>query len=147
MLFRSLDPALFLLPGKALSNAPRNVVTASMGWTPSLGNSGLSALFYVDARMTSDYNTGSDLFPEKAQDGFATVNARIGLRGPGQKWALEFWAQNLTNQQYEQVAFNTPFQGSGSVANVKAFGGTANQTFSAFLAEPRTYGATARFKF
>ena len=146
-----LDPALFLLPGSALSNAPRNVVTGSFSWTPEIGSTGLSALFYVDARMTSDYNTGSDLFPEKIQDGFATVNGRIGIRGPGQKWALEFWAQNLLNQDYTQVAFNTPFQGSNSRAQVQAFGSpnfaTANQTFSAFLAEPRTFGVTGRFKF
>lgn len=143
----ALDPALFLLPGQALSNAPRNVVTSSIAWTPRLGNSGLSGLIYVDQRTTSDYNTGSDLFPEKKQDAFTTVNARVGIRGPKEQWAIELWAQNLTNTQYEQVAFNTPFQGSGSVANVQAFGGTANQTISAFLAEPRTYGVTLRGKF
>ncbi|MGL4302758.1 MAG: TonB-dependent receptor [Sphingomonas sp.] len=142
-----LDPALFLLPGQALSNAPRNVVTSSIAWTPRLGNSGLSGLIYVDQRTTSDYNTGSDLFPEKKQDGFTTVNARVGIRGPKEQWAIELWAQNLTNTQYEQVAFSTPFQGSNSVANVQAFGGTANQTISAFLAEPRTYGVTLRGKF
>jgi outer membrane receptor protein involved in Fe transport len=142
-----LDPALFLLPGQALSNAPRNVVTSSIAWTPRLGSSGLSGLIYVDQRTTSDYNTGSDLFPEKKQDGFTTVNARVGIRGPKEQWAIELWAQNLTNTQYEQVAFSTPFQGSNSVANVQAFGGTANQTISAFLAEPRTYGVTLRGKF
>ena len=33
-------------------------------------------------RMTGDYNTGSDLFPQKEQDGYALVNARVGIRGP-----------------------------------------------------------------
>ncbi|HEX4738290.1 MAG TPA: TonB-dependent receptor [Allosphingosinicella sp.] len=142
-----LDPALFLLPGMEVSNAPRNVVTASITWTPRIGDSGLSGLVYVDSRLTSGYNTGSDLFPEKYQSGYALFNARIGIRGPGQRWSLELWAQNLFNQNYQQVAFNTPFQGSGSRANVQAFGGTANQTFSSFLAEPRTYGITGRFRF
>ncbi len=146
-----LDPALFLLPGDNLSNAPKHVVTGSVAWTPDIGSSGLSGLVYVDTRMTSDYNTGSDLFPEKEQDGFFTVNARLGIRGAEQKWALELWAQNLFNQDYAQVAFNTPFQGSNSVAHIKAFGSpsfaTANQLFSAFLAEPRTFGLTGRFRF
>ena len=146
-----LDPALFLLPGSNLSNAPKDVVTGSFAWTPDIGASGLSGLVYVDARMTGDYNTGSDLFPEKKQDGFATVNARLGIRGPKERWAVEFWAQNLFNQDYTQVAFNTPFQGSNSVAHVQNFGSpsfaTANQLFSAFLAEPRTYGITLRGKF
>ena len=142
-----LDRALFLLPGSQLSNAPDNVVTTSFAWTPDLGHNGLSGLLYVDSRLTSDYNTGSDLAPEKKQDGFAIVNARIGLRGKNQIWALEVWAQNVFNQNYIQVAFNTPFQGAGSSANVAAFGGTGNALYSAFLAEPRTYGITLRGRF
>jgi outer membrane receptor protein involved in Fe transport len=142
-----LDPALFLLPGNQMSNAPKNVVTTSLAWTPDIGSNGLSALFYVDSRLTSDYNTGSDLAPEKKQDGFALVNARIGLRGRDQLWAVEFWAQNVFNQDYIQVAFNTPFQGAGSVANTQAFGSTSNALYSAFLAEPRTYGLTLRSRF
>ncbi|MBJ6120244.1 TonB-dependent receptor [Sphingomonas mollis] len=143
----ALDPALFLLPGNQLSNAPKNVVTTSFAWTPDIGSNGMSALFYVDSRLTSDYNTGSDLAPEKKQDGFALVNARIGIRGRDQLWALEFWAQNLLNQDYIQVAFNTPFQGAGSIANTQRFGTTANALYSSFLAEPRTYGVTLRSRF
>ena len=143
----ALSNALFLLPGSQLSNAPKHVVTASFAYTPDLGNSGLSGLFYIDSRTSSDYNTGSDLFPEKAQDGFTVVNARIGLRGPDQRWAVELWGQNVFNKNYQQVAFNTPFQGAGSIAQTQAFGTTANQLFYSFLAEPRTYGVTVRGKF
>jgi outer membrane receptor protein involved in Fe transport len=148
-----LDPALFLLPGDNLSNAPKYTATASATWTPELGNSGLSLLVYADARLTGDYNTGSDLFPEKEQDSYALINARLGLRGPEQRWSVEFWAQNLFNQDYQQVAFNTPFQGSNSVAHITSPGfgspsfATANQLFSSFLAEPRTFGITGRFRF
>ncbi|MEG3087906.1 TonB-dependent receptor [Sphingomonas sp. PB4P5] len=143
----ALDPALFLLAGKQLSNAPRNVVTSSVSWTPELGGNGLSGLFYVDGRMSSDYNTGSDLFVEKEQDAFFVMNARIGLRGPDKKWAVELWAQNLLDTNYQQVAFNAPFQGAGSQAQVEAFGGTGNQIFTSYLAEPRTYGLTLRSRF
>jgi iron complex outermembrane recepter protein len=143
----ALSPALFLLPGQNLSNAPENVVTTSLSFTPDIGSSGLSGLFYVDSRFTSDFNTGSDLFPEKAQDSFFVVNARVGIRGPGQRWALEFWGQNVFDVKYQQVAFNAPFQGANSVAQTQAFGSIGNQLFSAFLAEPRTYGITGRFRF
>jgi outer membrane receptor protein involved in Fe transport len=144
---QALDAALFLLSGSNLSNAPKHTVTASTAWTPDIGSSGLTALFYVDGRMTSDYNTGSDLFPEKAQDGFFLMNARVGIRGPQQKWALEVWAQNLLDTNYQQVAFNAPFQGAGSQAQTQAFGSTANQIFSSYLGEPRTYGLTLRSRF
>jgi outer membrane receptor protein involved in Fe transport len=148
----ALANELFQLPGSNLSNAPKYVVTGSVAWTPDIGSSGLSGLFYVDTRMTSDYNTGSDLLPEKVQDGFAVVNARIGLRGPEQKWAVELWAQNLFDKNYDQVAFNSPLQasGTGSLAHQKEFGTAtsfSSQLFSAFLSEPRTFGVTLRGKF
>ena len=142
-----LDGALFELAGAQMSNAPRNVVTSSVSWTPEIGNSGLTGLFYADARMSSDYNTGSDLFIEKEQDGFVVVNARIGLRGPDNNWALEGWVQNLFDTNYQQVAFNAPFQGANSASHVQRFGGTANQLFASFIAEPRTYGVTLRKRF
>ena len=129
-----LDPALRLLPGDNLSNAPEITTTASLSYTPPIGNSGLSGLFYLNTRMTSDYNTGSDLLYGKEQDGYILVNGRIGIRGPDEKWAIELWAQNLFDQDYTQVAFNTPFV-------------APQQTFSAYLAEPRTYGITVRAGF
>src|SRR3712207_9426737 len=49
--------------------------------------------------LTSDYNTGSDLFPEKEQDAYVLVNARIGIRGPEQRWSIEAWAQNLLDRK------------------------------------------------
>ncbi|MCZ8324214.1 MAG: TonB-dependent receptor [Sphingomonadaceae bacterium] len=144
-----LDPALRFLPGRNMSNAPEYVVTGSMAYTPAIGDSGMTALFYVDTRLTSDYNTGSDLFPQKGQDGFALVNARIGVRGADDAWSLEFWAQNLLNKDYAQVAFNSPFQAGGAGApftDANNFPG-GRQLFSQFLAEPRTYGVTLRGKF
>jgi outer membrane receptor protein involved in Fe transport len=137
-----------MLPGQNMSNAPEYVVTSSLAWTPEIGGSGLSGLFYVDTRVTSDYNTGSDLFPQKEQDGYAITNARIGLRGPDERWALELWAQNLFDVDYQQVAFNSPFQAganTGAFADPQFPGG--RQIFSAFLAEPRTYGVTLRTRF
>ncbi|HEX2762696.1 MAG TPA: TonB-dependent receptor [Allosphingosinicella sp.] len=149
-----LDPALFLLPGDNLSNAPELVSTFSFAWTPRIGGGGMSGLFYIDGRMSDDYNTGSDLFPEKEQEAFALFNARVGIRGPEQRWSVELWAQNLFNQDYQQVAFNTPFQGTNSRAHIMSANGggspnfaTANQLFSSFLAEPRTFGITGRFRF
>lgn len=143
-----LDQALRMLPGNAMSNAPKWVGTGSVAWTPDLTDS-LSALFYIDGRLTGDYNTGSDLFPQKEQDGFFIANARIGIRGPDERWALELWGQNIFNKNYAQVAFNSPFQ-EGATSQTTAFADPqypgGRQIFSMYLAEPRTYGATIRFK-
>lgn len=143
-----LDLALRKLPGDNLSNAPEFVATSSVTWTPDIGSNGMSGLVYIDGRLTSDYNTGSDLFPQKEQDSFAVFNARIGLRGPDEAWGLELWGQNIFNQDYAQVAFNSPFQaGQSSAPFVDPQYPGGRQIFSQFLAEPRTYGITLRGKF
>ncbi|MEP2236145.1 MAG: TonB-dependent receptor [Alteripontixanthobacter sp.] len=129
-----LDPALRLLPGDNLSNAPELVATSSFTWTPPLGNSGMEGLFFVNARMTDDYNTGSDLLFGKEQDGYVIVNGRIGVTNIADAFSIEGWVSNLFDKDYTQVAFNTPFV-------------APQQTYSAFLAEPRTYGITVRGRF
>jgi outer membrane receptor protein involved in Fe transport len=143
-----LDQALRKLPGDNLSNAPEIVATASFAWTPDLGGSGMSGLVYFDTRLTDDYNTGSDLFPQKEQDSYAIFNARVGIRGPDQRWSIEFWGQNIFNQNYSQVAFNSPFQegAAGAPFTDPQYPG-GRQIFSAYLAEPRTYGVTLRTRY
>ena len=113
-----LNQALRMLPGKRVSNAPKTVITGALAWTPPIGGSGLSGLFYVDARYSSHYNTGSDLFPQKGQESYTLVNGRIGIRGPDERWAVELWAQNLFDKNYTQVAFNSPFQEGAASAPV-----------------------------
>lgn len=143
-----LDPALRKLPGDNLSNAPELVATASLAWTPEIGSNGMTGLVYFDTRLSGDYNTGSDLFPQKEQDSYAVVNGRIGLRGPDEKWGIELWAQNIFKKNYTQIGFNSPFQAGGaSAAFVDPQFPGGRQIFSAFLAEPRTYGITLRGKF
>ncbi|MET0364932.1 MAG: TonB-dependent receptor, partial [Sphingobium sp.] len=146
-----LDPALFLLPGQKMFNTPDIVLTTSAAWTPRIGQSGLSAIFYVDGRLTADTNAGADLYPEKAQDGYFLLGARIGLRGPDRRWALEFWGQNLLDTNYSQVIFNSPLQSTGpnNQSTAQLNGTTSsmtNQLFSGYIGEPRTYGVTLRWK-
>ena len=149
---RPLSPVLFQLPGNAVSNAPQYVVTAGMSWSPPIGDSGMSALFYLDTRLQGDTNTGSDLDLEKVQDAFYTINGRIGLYGPDRKWGIELWAQNLLNRKYFMIAADMPLQGGGTFRSVAApastgLSGTANQLFVGFPGEPRTFGVTLRGKF
>ena len=149
---RPLSPVLFQLPGRDVGNANRAAATAGLTWTPEIGDSGLSGLVYVDTRLQSDTNTGSDLDVEKIQDAFVVVNGRLGLFGRNRRWGVEVWAQNLFNERYFQIAADMPLQGSGTFRSVAApaargFGATANQLFVGFPGEPRTYGATVRFQF
>jgi len=150
-----LNPALRVLPGKNISNAPRLVGTGAFAYNPLIGNSGMRALLYIDGRVTSHYNTGSDLFPQKDQRSYAVFNGRVGLQDDDGHWSVEIWAQNLTKQNYAQVAFNSPFQAGGGLTPPFDPGFTlapfvdpqypgSRQLFSMFLAEPRTFGITVR---
>jgi outer membrane receptor protein involved in Fe transport len=145
-----LSPVLFQLPGRRTFSAEW-AVTGAISYTPQITDS-LRALFYLDARMQSDVNTGSDLDLEKIQDGFGLVNGRIGLLGPDRQWSVEIWGQNLFNTKYQQISADTPGQGGGTFRAVAApatsgLGGTANQLFISFPGEPRTFGITVRGKF
>ena len=141
-----IDP-LFQLPGRRVSNSAQLTATGSLGWTPPIGDSGMHALLYADVRHSSSFNTGSDLDLEKIQKSFNVVNARIGLRGPGERWGIELWAQNLFNRNYYQVGFDAPLQGRGATRSVQSgFTARSNALYAAFLGEPRTYGLTLRAK-
>ncbi|WCT72434.1 TonB-dependent receptor [Sphingomonas naphthae] len=143
---RALATPLFQLPGRPLSNAPAVTLTGSGGWTPAIGD-GLRGLIYADFRYQSAIVTGSDLDLEKRQQGFLTVNARIGLTGRDARWGIELWAQNLLNTTYYQVGFDEPLQGSGTIRSTQGFGTTTTQLYGAFLGDPRTWGLTVRTRF
>jgi iron complex outermembrane recepter protein len=145
-----LSPSLFQLPGRRLSNSSLWTLTGAFTYTPPIGNSGLSGLFYVDGRYQSEFNTGSDLDLEKLQGDYFVMNARVGLRGPDDVWGLELWARNLLDEDYQQVAFDMPIQGATgtTIRGVEqGFYPRATQLFGSFLAEPRTYGVTVRTRF
>ncbi len=144
-------PQLSLLPGARASFAPEWSATGSINFDRSMGN-GLRAGFSLAAKYMDDYNTGSDLLPYKLQEAFTTVNGRIMIGTEDERWTAEFWVQNLTDEEYTQVAYNAFLQGSAFQTTVQPNGTFYNpaldtQTYDAFLGQPRTYGATLRFKY
>ena len=129
------DPSRFpfvsLLPGNTVSFAPEWSATTAVSFDRSIGM-GLRAGFNLSAKYTTEYNTGSDLLPIKMQDAFTLLNGRVSIGSEDERWTLEVWGQNLTDEEYNQVVFNTPLQ-SGS--------------YNAFRGAPRTYGATLRVQY
>jgi outer membrane receptor protein involved in Fe transport len=124
-------PALFRLPNAQMSFAPEWSASLATTYEHNLGSS-MQWRFNVGAKYTSEYNTGSDLNPVKLQEALTLVNARLGIGAQDQKWALEAWAQNLTDEEYYQVVFDATLQ---------------TGTFNSYLGAPRTYGLTLRFQF
>jgi outer membrane receptor protein involved in Fe transport len=148
-------PGLSLLPGARASFAPEWSATGSINFDRAIGN-GLRMGFSLAAKYSTEYNTGSDLLPYKLQDAFTTVNGRVSIGSEDDRWTLDIWAQNLTDEEYVQVAYNGFLQGSGFQTTPTVGGPYAgtyydpakdSQTIDAFLGQPRTYGATLRFKY
>ena len=120
-----------------LSLAPLWSASLSGTYTQPIGDS-YKARFNAGAKYNSDYNTGSDLDPGKAQKAFTLVNARLGFGPANDRWSIEAWVENAFDTNYKQVAFNSGFQ------NVPT---NATGVLDAFLGAPRTFGGTARIKF
>jgi iron complex outermembrane receptor protein len=148
-------PAASLLPGSRPSFAPEYSASLSINFERNLG-SGLRGGFSLAGKYMSEYNTGSDLSPFKMQDAFTTVNGRISIGSEDERWTMELWGQNITDEEYLQVGYNGPLQGTAFQSTVQAAGshpGTYynqaldTQTYNAFLGQPRTYGMTLRFKY
>ena len=142
---------LSLLPGARASFAPEWSATGSVNYERNMGG-GIRAGFSLAAKYMGDYNTGSDLLPAKQQDAFTTLNGRFMVGSEDERWTAEFWVQNLTDEEYVQVVYNAPLQGSAFQGTVQPNGTFYNpaldsQTYDAFLGQPRTYGATLRFRY
>ena len=132
--------ALYKLPGAQVSFAPDWSGSLAMTYEHGFGD-GLVGRFNIGAKYMSDYNTGSDLDVEKAQDAFTVVNARLGFGRDDNRWMVELWAQNLFDEEYAQVGFDAPLQ------NVSPAPGNPFNSYNAFLGAPRTYGVTFRVSY
>ncbi len=131
--YADLQPggALQALPGHHISFAPLWSASASLTYQWDF-TGGLLGRFNIGSKYVSEHNTGSDLDPEKIQDGFALVNARLGIGARSGRWTVELWGQNLTDETYKQVGFDAPLQPGA---------------WNAFLGPPRTYGVTLRVRY
>ncbi|MGJ3232879.1 MAG: TonB-dependent receptor [Oceanicaulis sp.] len=139
------DALVDAIEGRDFSLSPEHFLTAQAIYErPIFDNLLFTAS--TDARYVSEYNTGSDLDPEKVQDAFTLVNARIGIGREDGRWSIEAWGRNITNETYAQVAFDMFAQGR---RGTPPSAGTSleprnSASYGAFLGAPATYGVTLR---
>jgi len=132
--------ALYKLPGSQVSFAPEWSVSGAVTYEWEL-DEGVLARFNIGGKYMSEFNTGSDLDPEKMQDGFTVVNARVGIGGSDRNWSLELWGLNIFDKYYTQVGFDAPLQNLSPLPN------NPLNSFNAFPGAPATYGITYRKRF
>ncbi|MGB3740412.1 MAG: TonB-dependent receptor [Pontixanthobacter sp.] len=145
------------LCGNELTNAPDIVGIMGATYEKDL-SANLDFFISAQARIESDQRTSTQAIvpPTQAafdaggqavidnapliigdvQDGNIFVNLRAGIGSIDDRFQIEAYANNLTNEVTRGVTFNTTLRGSGA-ANSR----------SAFSLQPRTYGVTVRTRF
>jgi outer membrane receptor protein involved in Fe transport len=116
-----------------LAFAPEWTVTGGVFYEQPIG-ADLRAIFYLDARWQDEYRTQTlnrDPLGRTDNQAFAIVNGRIGVGPDNERWSVEVWGRNLTDETYFVGAFVPPLQNS----------------FVVFPNEPATYGVTLRARY
>ena len=120
-----------LLPGRRMAFAP--LVSGNIQATYDVAVGETTELHLnVSYRYSSSYSAGQDLKPERRQDQYGILNARLGFGDMDGKWSVEAWGANLTDETVAQVIFDPAFQ---------------TGTFGEILAAPQTYGVTLRLSY
>jgi outer membrane receptor protein involved in Fe transport len=147
-----------LLCGQDLTNAPRWTGVAGLTYDGPLGSSGwgLMANFNVNysgsrrtstqrfERRTNAATGATDLveLPFQLQEDYFKINARLGFTTPDERFTLEIWGTNLSNEITRGITANTPLRGTGG-----SVGGSSFRSRISFVEEPRMYGVTVRTRF
>lgn len=124
--------------GNDLDHAPR--VSGGFGATyeRELGSSGLSAFVHGDLSFKSKYFTTNNL--SQSQKAYQIASARIGVRGPDDKWEVSAWCRNCFDTKYRTIDFTIPFDGAG-------LNFSPTPTVLSYIGEPRFYGVTLQYKY
>jgi outer membrane receptor protein involved in Fe transport len=132
VVYNTLDPVPNTVSaGDPLPFAPEWVGTAAIAYEMPLGGD-MRALFYVDGRYNTDYRVQTlNRQAITDNDAFAIFNGRIGVGPQDERWSIEFWGQNLTDEFYHIGGFAPPLQNSRAV----------------FPNQPLTYGITLRARY
>jgi len=119
--------------GQPFAFAPEWVSTASITYEMPIGGD-MRALFYLDGRYNSEYRTQTlarDPLGRTDNDSYTIFNGRIGIGPNDERWSIELWGRNLTDEFYYVGAFQPPLQNS----------------FVIYPNEPQTYGVTLRARY
>ena len=133
------------LEGKAATFAPKWSGRVGFDWTGDFGsgyswdlNSNLSFVSKQFGGLVNDAN------PQTVIDGYALLGARATVNGPGDRWSVSLFGNNLLNKQYEAGNLYQ-FLGTNLGLNNGVF--TGSTAVRRLHADPRTYGVAATFRF
>jgi iron complex outermembrane receptor protein len=100
--------------------------------------------WYVSADLSGQSSSYLDpsLDPRALQKGYALFDASIGFEPNAGNWKIDFWGKNLANKRYF-----TTMAPQTQAAQVSGGGTAPANGFIGWLAQPRTFGVEASYKF
>lgn len=107
------------------------ILTGAVDYTQSI-NDAYDILARIGYRYRTDYTTGQDNDAITIQDDFVMFDALLGLTTEDGKYGFELWGKNILDETVATIIFDTPLQ---------------RGSFSSFLENPATYGATLRVNY
>jgi len=125
-------PSDNLADGSRIPQASDWTASFSLAYQHPLFDTGWSWYGGGNLYYRGDYSSSSDLDPRKAVDAYVKLNLQAGFRSPGERFDIQLWANNVTDEITTIGYFDSVFQG-GSI--------------SAFRQAPRMYGVTATYNF
>ncbi len=106
--------------GNQLGNSPEHQFSVIADARKPLAN-GAELFGNVNYSWTDDYFTGATNDPDLFVDAYGLVGAKLGYASPGDRWRLEVYGENLTDEEFIRIPSDFIIQ-------------------AAHLGEPRTYG-------
>lgn len=134
------------LTGKPNSFSPEWVGNLAVDWSGDIGSGGMTWGANGNLSFVSDQYVGTvnDANPQSLADGYALVGARLSLNGPDDIWSISIWGRNLADVSYRPLSVYQPLGGALGLNNGVFQGSTAVRVQAS---EPRTFGASANYRF
>lgn len=121
------------LAGRTKDNAPEWTTSVFAQYERAIPRIPLSATGFLRAEWAyrDNFYLEQDLDPNTLQSAYNLLNLRTGVRAESGRWEVNFWVQNVTDEDYLVAAFDVPILNG----------------FAGVNGAPRTYGGTFRAKF
>ncbi|MEM9494905.1 MAG: TonB-dependent receptor [Pseudomonadota bacterium] len=135
------------LTGERAHFAPKWQGSMVADWTDSLGGAFGGAFYFLRGEMQyiGEQNVGANTNrnPQSIQEGYALLNASIGLRAEDNSWEVSAWGKNLTDKGYCLTIFDQPF--GAQLNGVDPVANTIPQRCA--VGAPLTWGVQVRASF
>ena len=135
------------LTGQSNHFSPEWQFSAVAEWEDILRNTNMTWFLRGEYQFVAKQNIGAETNqnPQTLQDAIDIVNARLGLRGPDDKWEFSTFVRNAFDETSCQTMFNQPI--GTTLGLVDQSGATLGGMQRCVLGTPRTWGVEAAYRF